>query len=312
MGLSASPAQLDSSTEAAQPKLTAQGDEEEDYLTMALPSVPAPTQKETYTQRRLRIQRESEARARQPSKKELEKIRTAQREEALAKKLEQSNKGFKMLSRMGYKPGAALGSAANKDARTEPIALDVKEGRGGIGLDAERKRKVREEMEGEVRRTAEEQEGFRERIAREREERRREAQLRAAMGVAEGLDEEDTKRESGVEKKTVNILWRGLRRDRERRERDRRARHDLTQSLSRNPAYANGDSEGEEGVGKVEEVVEEEDEELDEWEQKPVEDKLEEVVGFLRSMWWYCFWCKCRYKSEEMDGCPGRTEEDHD
>jgi len=32
----------------------------------------------------------------------------------------------------------------------------------------------------------------------------------------------------------------------------------------------------------------------------------------LREEFNYCFWCKCTYPGEDMEGCPGLTEEDHD
>jgi len=41
-------------------------------------------------------------------------------------------------------------------------------------------------------------------------------------------------------------------------------------------------------------------------------ERLNKLVMYLRERHWYCFWCKCRYETGEMEGCPGTTEEDHD
>ena len=49
------------------------------------------------------------------------------REEGLATKIDENNKGFAMLAKMGYKPGTSLGK--DNSGRVEPIPLQVKEGR---------------------------------------------------------------------------------------------------------------------------------------------------------------------------------------
>jgi len=58
-----------------------------------------------------------------------------------------------MMAALGYKPGSALGASrtvgdGEKDDRLlEPIGLEMKDSRSGVGADAEKKRKFREEME---------------------------------------------------------------------------------------------------------------------------------------------------------------------
>ena len=58
--------------------------------------------------------------------------------------------------------------------------------------------------------------------------------------------------------------------------------------------------------------LDEEDPELDGFEALEVGDKLAGLVAYLRERHRYCFWCKLAYPDEEMEGCPGSTEEDHD
>ena len=242
-----------------------------------------------------------------------------------------------MMAKMGFKPGAALGSG-NPDARTEPISISMKEDRGGIGMDSEKKRKFREEYESEGKRVKAEEGEYRDRVRREREEVRLEGMVANAMRIAERMaaekEEEKTLRKSevddevnGVERKIsvkplkqINILWRGLVRRREEKELDRRMRYDLQQSLSRLPTYDDEDEDKEDkrALGKnsmqynLVEDLEEEDPELDEFNALAPSERLQMLVIYLREDYNYCFWCKFTYPDEEMEGCPGVTEEDHD
>merc|ERR1712098_49536 len=267
-------------------------DEEEDYMNMVIaePTVP---QKETSIQRRQRQKREAEIRGRVKSKAELAEEEKAARDAALSRSMladtsSSKNKGLAMMAKMGFKPGAALGSKDNVDARIEPIGVSMKEDRGGIGLDTEKKRKFREE---------------------EKEE-------------AEASTPEDPKKRTISTKplKQINILWRGLVRRREEKERDRRMRYDLHQSLSRLPTYddADEDKEDKRALGKdriqhtLVEDLEEEDPDLDAFNELDPAERLHKLVLHLREEYNYCLWCKFTYPDKDMEGCPGLTEEDHD
>ena len=50
-----------------------------------------------------------------------------------------------MMAKFGFKQGDALGKS--EEARREPIRVNGKEDRGGIGLESEKKRKFREQLE---------------------------------------------------------------------------------------------------------------------------------------------------------------------
>jgi len=319
-------------------------EDDDDYMNMVIVEPSKPKEKETYTQRRLRKERESEARGRVKSKAEQEADAAAAREEALSKSMftdpttASTNKGLAMMAKMGFKPGVALGSKSNVDARTEPIGISMKEDRGGIGLDTEKKRKFREEVEREGKRVKAEEGEYRERVRREREEVRLEGMVGAAMRVAERMDgerEEEKDIKAGVSEggedikktkistkplKQINVLWRGLVRKREEKERDRRMRYDLQQSLSRLPTYDDPDEDKDDkrALGKdkiqhvLEEDLEEEDPELDEFNALDSAERLSKLVNHLRQEYNYCFFCKYTYPDKEMEGCPGLTEEDHD
>jgi len=313
-------------------------EEEDDYMNMIIAEPTKPKEKETYTQRRLRKQRESESKGRTKSKAEKAAEEAAERDTALAKTLydaDPKNKGLAMMAKMGFKRGVALGAKDNEGARTEPIMVNLKEDRGGIGLDAQKKRRFREEVEREGKRVKAEEGEYRERVRKEREDGRLEALCGAAMRVAERMDgerEEERVLEAGegeVESKRnistkplkqINVLWRGLVRKREEKERDRRMRYDLQQSLSRLPTYDDADEDKDDkralGKDKIQhalvEDLEEEDPELDEFNALEPGERLQKLVEYLREEYNYCFWCKYSYPDKEMEGCPGLTEEDHD
>lgn len=217
-----------------------------------------------------------------------------------------------MMAKLGFKPGAALGASSNPNARTEPLSISVKEDRGGVGMQNERKRKFREEAEGVEKKQKAEEGDYRERVGREREEKRVEGMFWGAMRVLEGLEQP----EGGdkVPLKKVNLLWRGLVRERREKEKERRARYDLHQSLSRSAAYedAEEDELDKQALGKEEEDVDEIDEELEEFLGLGGKQRLRRLVEYLRQEHQYCFWCKFKYEDEKMDGCPGMEEDDHD
>ena len=291
---------------------------------------------------------QAEVKGRTKSKKELEADAAAARDAALGTAISSESKGYKMMAKLGFKPGESLGAATNSSARTDPITLEFKEDRGGIGLDSEKKRKFREEVQTEVKRVKAEEGDYRQRVASEREERRLEGMFGGAMrvaekladekelekldkvkagpdatgdgstkGVAERLGEElsGQKRPRKIPTKQINVLWRGLVRQREDKERDRRMRYDLHQSLTRNTNYDDPeeDKHDRQALGKDEvELEDEEDTELAEFNALEPAERLRRLVEYLRQTYNYCFWCKFRYPDETMDGCPGITEEDHD
>lgn len=217
-----------------------------------------------------------------------------------------------MMAKFGFKPGAALGASSNPNARTEPLSISFKEDRGGVGMLHEKKRKFRDEVEGFEKKQKAEEGDYRDRVSREREGKRVEGMFGGAMRVLEGLEQPEGG--DNVPIKKVNLLWRGLVRERREKERGRRARYDLQQSLSKSVTYESPD-EGEQdrqALGKDEEDVDEDDEELDGFLGMEGKERLRRLVEYLRQQHQYCFWCKYKYEDEKMEGCPGLEEDDHD
>ena len=321
----------------------ADSEEEDDYMSMKI-TEPAPSKApETYTQRRLRLQREAEKRAYTPPKSELLKRQAEEREAALQKSIledaeKKKSKGLAMMAKMGYKSGTALGKKDEEGkvaGRLEPVGISIKEDRAGIGLDTLKRKEFNEKVEHEAKRVKADEGEYRERVRREREEKRLEGLFGSAMRVAERMDAEQDEKEGTTDSvtengnprtirskplKQINVLWRGLVKGREEAERDRRMRYDLHQSLSRMPTYADPteDAEDRRALGKdriqhtLVEDLEEEDHELDEFFALEPAERLQKIVVYLRETFHYCFWCKYVYPDEKMEGCPGLREEEHD
>ncbi|KAI1821265.1 putative G-patch domain protein [Xylaria intraflava] len=320
-------------------------DDDDDYMNMTFGE--APKVAETSLQRRQRLKREGEIKGRVKSKAELAIEEREAREAALSKSMLEGaqaakSKGLAMMAKMGFK-GGALGSKDNADARVEPLRPEMKDDRAGIGLDSERKRKLREAAESAEKKVKIDEYEFRDRVRREREVARCEHQVYAAMKVCERMDEEkqmdaaaeaaDNVLGEASEKKkkkrtlstrplkSIPVVWRGLIRKREEAERDRRMKYDLQQtSTVRLPTYDDDleDEADKKAMGKTPTVyalvedLDEEDPELDEFNALEAGDRLRRLVEHLRKEHNYCFWCKFAYPDDTMDGCPGLTEEDHD
>ncbi|XP_058757088.1 uncharacterized protein LOC131630320 [Vicia villosa] len=79
---------------------------------------------------------------------ERERKQIQEDEQTLAKveaPIPQSNIGFKLLQNMGYTPGSALGKEGS--GRAEPVGIEIRRSRAGIGLeDPHKEKKKREEI----------------------------------------------------------------------------------------------------------------------------------------------------------------------
>jgi hypothetical protein len=249
----------------------------------------------------------------------------------LATALPETSKGFKMMAKFGFKQGDTLGKS--EDARKEPIQVTIKEGRAGIGVESEKKRKFREiwdQAERDAKRSKEEEGDFLEERKQQQKERKAERDLDNAQRTAERLAEQEAEEEQTGDANEkhladINVLWRSRARRRVEREHDRRMKNELNNSLaSRLPTLASDEDENDEdsrvALGhdvtpfytSLENDLEDEDSELAEFEGLPVNERLQKVLTFLRETYKYCLYCGYQYPDVAMEGCPGVTEEDHD
>jgi hypothetical protein len=325
----------------------AQSDEDDDYMNMTFEDAPKGPKYETSLQRAARKRKEvrpllprdaiaddivqGEARSKQKTKAEREADAEAAREASLATALPETNKGFKMMAKFGFKQGDTLGKS--EDARKEPIRVDMKGDRSGIGLESEKKRKFREQWEQadrEAKRSKEEEGDYIEIRRLEAKEKKAERDLDSAQRTAERLTEqaaEDKGTPQPTEQpvKDVNVLWRSRARRRAVIKHEKQQRRELNNSIaSRLPTLA-ADEDDEEDDSKVaqgrdlapfytslEDDLEDKDPDLAEFEALPVVDRLQKLLTFLRDEFHYCLYCGYQYPDAEMEGCPGLTDEEHD
>ncbi|KAI9695658.1 MAG: hypothetical protein M1820_008505 [Bogoriella megaspora] len=313
---------------------------EDEYMKMTLPE--APQGLETSLQRRWREKKEAEDRAHHKTKAQQEHDARLARETGLNSSLlaDTTSKGAKMMAKLGYKEGQALGKHKDGvEVRKEPIAVDMKEDKGGIGHTSEKKRKFMEEVERQEvdkKRKVESEMEFRERVRSEREEKRAEGQWWGAMRICEGLEgKEDDLIESGVDKPLMDVPveWRTLIKDRREKRSEQEVKRAAFGSLGRSRPSIYGEEEDDDGDGddgdgdlqsrlkemdkkavveqEVEEDGEGDDVELDKFNSLSMTEKRDRLVGYLREQHNYCFWCKYKYEDKDMEGCPGLTEDEH-
>ncbi len=222
------------------------------------------------------------------------------RDEGLGKALGADNKGFAMLQKMGFKPGTALGKA--KEGRTEPIAVEVKTGRGGLGEAQARKRQAQEmaamraAMYQKRQKHAETQHrDFRSEKSKQMMEKRLAKDLLDSQRVCQSLD-----LESGITEPDHGFYW-TVAALKDMEDRAAKAREGET------------DGEGEEYWSEVVDS-DNSDEDTEPEEGQSVSEQLSLLTEYLRSHYLYCVWCGTRFESKDdlADSCPGDTSQDHD
>tara|TARA_R110002003_G_scaffold126_27_gene11671 strand:- start:1030 stop:1773 length:744 start_codon:yes stop_codon:yes gene_type:complete len=247
----------------------------------------------------------------------------------LATALPETNKGFKMMAKFGFKQGDALGKAEN--ARKEPIRVDMKGDRSGIGLESEKKRKFREQWEQadrDAKRSKEEEGDYVEIRRLEAKEKKAERDLDNAQRTAERLVEKEAEAKGNpqpAEKpvQDVNVMWRSRARRRAVIMHEKQQRRELNNSIaSRLPTLAPEEEDDDSKVAQgrdlapfytsLENDLEDEDPELAEFEALPVAERLQKLLVFLRESFHYCLYCGYQYPDAAMEGCPGVSDEEHD
>eukprot|EP00887_Chlorella_sp_A99_P007076 scaffold2.g7076.t1 len=228
-------------------------------------------------------------------------VAAERREAALSQPIAADNKGFQLLSAMGYQPGQGLGRSVQ--GRAEPLPLEVKQGRGGLGAvskraaarEQQRERTAAAAAAAAQRAAAAEAAAaagagsFQARTAAAAVARRLDGQLRRAQRACEALDTA-----AGV---AASHMWGG------------EAASDAGAAAGAGTGgagFPGGEGGGEEG-GELQAAREA-------WEAQPPAERLGELLGYLRRRYAYCLFCGCRYEGrEDMEGhCPGPGEDDHD
>ncbi|XP_011198418.2 G patch domain-containing protein 11 [Bactrocera dorsalis] len=212
-------------------------------------------------------------------------------EESLKKPIENQNKGFQMLAKMGYKPGEALGkkmSGEETDSRLiEPIGISIKSDRGGLGREtalrdlAERRRQKREQqlrnrLVGGETVTVEQ---FRKRAQEKADERFAIGALKRSQLSCETLD-----LENGIKEAELSWFW---------PERNENVNEEGSDEVANETNESAGVNDNEEEYTSAE--------------------KLEILTSYLRTSYKFCFWCGVRYKDQDdmNSNCPGESRDEH-
>ncbi|KAG0034981.1 hypothetical protein BGZ81_001930 [Podila clonocystis] len=153
-------------------------DEEEDYMSEAFlnslvsASENPKSKKQNMTYSERRRQKEREHLANLP--KSLKEREREARKKGLETEIGEENKGMAMLLKMGFKKGGTLGASRQEEelpptieqptpstlssisnALRAPIAIQMKQGRGGLGMDTLKKQQEQEEVEKSLKRAHE-------------------------------------------------------------------------------------------------------------------------------------------------------------
>lgn len=227
---------------------------------------------------------EGEERVR-PSKR-LKAGSAERRAEALAQPLPADNKGFQLLTKMGYRPGSD---------QTQPIPVTLKQDRLGLGRQSaaaarrERDRQREEAAAQQAERARLEGEAtlqiqrhsFQQARADQFAARRVQGQLKAAQRSCEDLD-----RRAGV---NGNVMW-----------------QEASGQTQQEPEQPN---DGDEAAGEGVVVAAE----RERWEALPAPEQLTQLIAYLRTRYRYCMFCGVQYDDAHdlREHCPGPLEEDH-
>lgn len=302
---------------------------------MILPTEPA--KHETSIARAARLKRESAARGVHKSKADIEAEEKQATAANLARPIDASNKGFKMLERMGFKAGGGLGrdrseSKGKDETLREPIRVKMREGRIGIGGEEEPKKRKRDGSDSVENNKIPKQdpEDFRRQRAQDAESSRNERRLFAAQKTAIRLEEQQaekeafdwTKRPLG---KVAVVIREMVKKEREVEAERARQRDENKQAGEKAKKAVFDDSDDSEyrhafglevqGLRKLADVEEEDDDaEVQEFNEATPDERLQRSVDFLRNEHLYCFWCRVKYEDDGdlRKNCPGPREEDHE
>lgn len=271
-------------------------DEEDDYMSDAILTKCTDTRPGLVSANAARIHK-VEKKIKESNIKNIVKPKSVveheKREEGLKAAIKSDNKGFALLAKMGYKPGMGIGKQG--EGRKEPVGINVKTGRGGLGAEADRKRRKeqwttmrasrlikRQKMESNLKRD------FQQRMSSKFTDGKAERDVIKSQKVCEQLDSE-----MGTTIPDEWYFW---------------PKSMLPKKKKKN--------ETETGLS-VEVVEEEEDDDEDEEEEEDFltnQEKLEALTAYLRTIHLYCIWCGTKFEDEDdlSTNCPGDTADAHD
>ncbi|CRK98978.1 CLUMA_CG012029, isoform A [Clunio marinus] len=255
-------------------------DEEEDYMSDAflakLQDVTPSLINNSAVKRRNEIETKKKEQQGKHRYKPVREMQNEKLKEGLNKAITSDNKGFAMLSKMGFKPGTSLGKSSQATAITEPIKINLNtDGRMGLGTQTA----VKEHRERQL------------------------SNLKRKMDAADLTPEEYRKqmREAADKKQ---IVW-----DLHKLQKTCRIL-----DLEKNVKFPIHPWFWPKDFSKKDDSSEEDEEEINNKEKELTDsERLEMLRKFLRASYFYCEYCGHQYKdgTDFMNGCPGPSKDDH-
>lgn len=234
--------------------------------------------------------------------------------DGLNKKVGPDNKGFSLLTKMGYKPGQGLGVDAK--GRADPVPVEILSGREGLGFASKKREQIELKRRAQLVRQLEVQSEFRDIMAARFRHSRIQRQLEAARRVCFRLDTHES-----LEVPINPLFWPLPDTSTEPSERTscpptfakrkQKRSHAAPVLPTSKPVLTNISDSSDDNL----------DDPCDNEHTKlgyvdsdmNVEDTFAELLAYLRGRHHYCFWCSVQYDnhSELVAECPGLTEDEH-
>lgn len=255
-------------------------------------------------------------------KKDEKKTEESLRQTGLETSISSDNIGFKLLQQMGYKPGKAIGKTGF--GSIDPIKVDIKRGKGGLGRDEivkEVKKRKEEEffkkMEEKNEKIADLEKGYQNLRRDKWETRKLKREIKRAknalclfeekkMGFREISNLEGRGKEELFEKDDEKLEGEDKEYDMDEEEEEREEEEEEMLFLRKRRKKK---------IGNKKDWNEDEDVEEDEGEREEEgsQEILQELLNRLRNEYFYCIYCGFEYSSKnELDAkCPGENEEIH-
>ena len=216
-------------------------------------------------------------------------LEAERREEGLSVAISSENKGFAMLKKMGFDPSKGLGKSG--EGRKEPVSVEVKADRAGLGREAALKEIEKKKLAIRARKlNASLSENsineFRARMRLQTTLRQVISDLGKSQRICKILDEE-----KGITEPDEIWFW--------------------PEEVPEEPEEQDeGESSEKKPKLETEETKEEEPVEIEQFEPS---EQLEMLTSYLRLSHFYCIWCGTKYEDAEdlSSTCPGSTRDDH-
>ncbi|XP_052767734.1 G patch domain-containing protein 11-like [Mya arenaria] len=287
-------------------------DDEADYMSDAfLKQIPdtRPSLVPKHVARRLQNERREKIANEKNKQKPKTVLEKEKRDEGLQSAISENNKGFALLQKMGYKPGMALGKFG--EGRKEPVQVELKTGRGGLGREQDQKRKQEQRMVWRKHQSAKKQrmdserkQTFVKRMNEKIATRNVGKDLYNSQKVCEQLDSQ-----LGITSPNEAFFWPEALLPKTN---DTDECPDTLESLEAGYSGYVQDEVEEEELGH--EAEGSEGDEDDPYANFTVEEKLDVLTLYLRTKHKYCIWCGIKYNDNEdlMQNCPGNSAELHE